>query len=568
MSKTILKTLLCAAMLLVGGTNAWADATVQQFGDATSTSWTASSSTTNIKYGSTVTLKGVVMTFCGGDYADSTPDTWTWNAGNSGVLSNMPNTGTTSSGVTSVAVGNALPSHGGVYQFVLSAAGKLTINGKGGTEQGKYYLVQVDADSKITSVLSTETASNKEVTHTYALESGTYYYFQCAHAAANVTSYRYTLKSISFETLEPVAGLKVWDFEQSGWSTISTTAPVGVMQDQLWLSGSISYNTAQTRYELASATSNQIRFKVKKGQMGYVVIIAKGPDGSHGVMYGLGTKASVGQTAEIGKGSIYKTYTSTFVTCGEDKDVLIHANGSTTGYIKKIAWVPCNESGATLASVTLGTAGFSTFCPMATVTIPTGLKAYILNSCDGTTATWNEITGKIPAFAGVLLVGQGGYTYDFVCPSSSSSATDGVVATGPTTAWYNKDKTDDQKVQQNILVGTYQPTAIPASTDTKHYFGLVKNTATFGRVTSDVTIPAGMAYFSVSGSIDAGVREFVIDLGDEATGITSAADVQPAKHEYYNLSGQRVSRPAHGLYIVRSAKGRLQGKNGKKVVIK
>ena len=36
----------------------------------------------------------------------------------------------------------------------------------------------------------------------------------------------------------------------------------------------------------------------------------------------------------------------------------------------------------------------------------------------------------------------------------------------------------------------------------------------------------------------------------------------------YNMMGMRVQAPSHGLYIIRSAEGRLQGKNGKKVVMK
>jgi hypothetical protein len=36
----------------------------------------------------------------------------------------------------------------------------------------------------------------------------------------------------------------------------------------------------------------------------------------------------------------------------------------------------------------------------------------------------------------------------------------------------------------------------------------------------------------------------------------------------YDLQGRRVAQPTKGMYIVRSAEGRLQGKSGKKIVIK
>lgn len=549
-------------MLAGGASSVWAENTVQEFGRESATNWTTSSSTTNIKFGSTVTLNGLVMTFGGSTYATPqstngstfSEDFWTWNSNNGGVVPGfMPNNGSTSSGVISIAVGDALPTNGAVYKFELSKSGTLTINGKGGTTKGKIVLLQADNDNKVTAVLRQDAATNTAVTTTYSLEAGTYYFFQLCEGAGNVNGYRYTLKSIQFETLEPVEGLKVWNFEESGWKSVSTTSPLGVIQDQLWLSGSITYDAAQTRYNIAAGKSNQIRFKVKKGQKGYVVIVAKGTNSSTGIQYGLGSKASVDNTSKVCVGTIYKVYTSTFVTCDADKDVLIHTDGN-MGYIKKIAWVPNANSATALASVTMGTAGFSTFCPTATVNIPTGVKAYILNSCSGTTATWNEITGKIPAFTGVLLVGEGGTQYDFYCPSSSSSAIDGIVATGPTPAWYNTAST-----QQNILVGTYKTTSIPASDATTSYYGLKKNTNTFGLVSANVDMPAGMAYFSVATAEVKELHEFIFGLSG-ATAIHTTEQAMPqGKQPFYTLSGMLVSgNPAPGIYV----------KGGKKVIIK
>ena len=191
---------------------------------------------------------------------------------------------------------------------------------------------------------------------------------------------------------------------------------------------------------------------------------------------------------------------------------------------------------------------------MATVNIPSGVKAYILNSCDGTTATWNEITDKIPAFTGVLLVGEGGTHYDFYCPSGSNTAIDGIVATGPTSAWYSTAAT-----QQNILVGTYESTAIPASNETTSYYGLIKNSNKFGRVTADVNIGAGMAYFSAATPAGGSAREFVLNFdGDDVTAINGVTALDNDAETVYNLNGMRVTNPTKGLYIV----------NGKKVIIK
>ena len=70
-----------------------------------------------------------------------------------------------------------------------------------------------------------------------------------------------------------------------------------------------------------------------------------------------------------------------------------------------------------------------------------------------------------------------------------------------------------------------------------------------------MTIPAHKAYLTVSGSSQA--RALTFD--GETTGILSIENQMDSfKGEFYNLSGQRVSAPTRGLYIV----------NGKKVVIK
>ena len=51
-------------------------------------------------------------------------------------------------------------------------------------------------------------------------------------------------------------------------------------------------------------------------------------------------------------------------------------------------------------------------------------------------------------------------------------------------------------------------------------------------------------------------------------GINSLSATGKQLGTVYNLKGQKVSTPAKRLYIVRSAEGRLQGKNGKKMVLK
>jgi hypothetical protein len=57
--------------------------------------------------------------------------------------------------------------------------------------------------------------------------------------------------------------------------------------------------------------------------------------------------------------------------------------------------------------------------------------------------------------------------------------------------------------------------------------------------------------------------------GSEAAGIQTIDATQLNGAAIYTLDGRRIVHPKKGgLYIVRSAEGRLQGKNGRKVVIK
>jgi hypothetical protein len=89
------------------------------------------------------------------------------------------------------------------------------------------------------------------------------------------------------------------------------------------------------------------------------------------------------------------------------------------------------------------------------------------------------------------------------------------------------------------------------------------------------SLPANMkgfrSYFLLKGDAAAQTRSFSMDFGDgETTGIISIENGQTATDKaVYDLQGRRVSGTAQkGVYVMRSAEGRLQGKNGKKVIIK
>jgi surface protein len=148
------------------------------------------------------------------------------------------------------------------------------------------------------------------------------------------------------------------------------------------------------------------------------------------------------------------------------------------------------------------------------------------------------------------------------------STSDNSITMTPTIATSADDYTG------NSLLGTL---TVINTTGPNNYYVLNKMTAGVGFYklsNTNGTIGANKAYLTYT----AGAREFF--LFDEATGIEGVSVSDGENGEVYDLQGRRVSQPAKGLYIVRSAaldsrslategtqEGRLQGKNGKKVII-
>ena len=89
---------------------------------------------------------------------------------------------------------------------------------------------------------------------------------------------------------------------------------------------------------------------------------------------------------------------------------------------------------------------------------------------------------------------------------------------------------------------------------------LLSGSNKLGYANTDRTLGAFRGYFETPATTPA--REFVIDFGDETTGIGiinhSTFNVQRSTFNVYDLQGRKVANPTKGLYIV----------NGKKIVIK
>ena len=126
-----------------------------------------------------------------------------------------------------------------------------------------------------------------------------------------------------------------------------------------------------------------------------------------------------------------------------------------------------------------------------------------------------------------------------------------VVAGEPKT--YNVPVIDDAApVVGNLLIGV---TSNYVAEEGDYVLAYKDEVRGFFPAEDDLVIPAGKAYLHIGGS---GARSF-LPLDNETTGIGALLmNNEKVKKEIFSLSGQRVSQPKKGLYII----------GGRKVVVK
>lgn len=154
-----------------------------------------------------------------------------------------------------------------------------------------------------------------------------------------------------------------------------------------------------------------------------------------------------------------------------------------------------------------------------------GLTAYIVPSIEGLINL--QAVKKIPAGTGVVVAGEPKtYNVPVIAPA------------------------DADPVGVNLLIGV---TSNHSAVEGDYVLAYRSNVRGFFQAEDDLEIPAGKAYLHI-GESDA--RSF-LPLNYETTGIGALLmNNEKVKKEIFSLSGQRVSQPKKGLYIV----------NGKKVI--
>ncbi len=184
--------------------------------------------------------------------------------------------------------------------------------------------------------------------------------------------------------------------------------------------------------------------------------------------------------------------------------------------------------------LTVGEAGWATANFPFAVTLPTGVKAYVVSAAADGVATLTEVTGTVPAQTPVLINAAPTTTYDLVISAEAG-----------------------EPVSGNLLSGTLIATAVPA--DTRAYILVNDDTDGVGFYlmnNDDRTIGANKAYLTLPASVDVTSLSLKSDDGT-ITGINGVEVSAGADAPVYDLQGRRLPQvPEKGIYI----------QNGKKIM--
>lgn len=190
--------------------------------------------------------------------------------------------------------------------------------------------------------------------------------------------------------------------------------------------------------------------------------------------------------------------------------------------IKGANWVNVTVTDMLLyRTITVGAAGYATFGSLTKNAKPNGVKAYAAK-VNGSKVTLTEVT-NVPAGKGVVI--------------------EAAAASYAPTFDVNADDIDTDLLVSNGTV---------VSDGTFYVLAKKEKGVGFYKLANGEKVPAGKAYLVINSN----APEF-LGFGGDATGINEVKAVE-AKGEFFNLAGQRVAKPAKGLYIA----------NGKKVIIK
>lgn len=180
---------------------------------------------------------------------------------------------------------------------------------------------------------------------------------------------------------------------------------------------------------------------------------------------------------------------------------------------------------------------WTTYCASASFDVPEGIDAYVVKSYNGDAVTLKKVS-TINEGEGLLMrPAVVGATYDAT-----------LCAVTPTA------------YESNLMKGVTEDTSISPTDGDKTNFIFTKKNGNLGFYPTNAgTFPAYKAYLQLPTASVAASKLLTLDFEDEAAAINDVVPMNCQEdNKFFNLSGQRVTQPTKGLYIV----------NGKKMVIK
>ena len=188
------------------------------------------------------------------------------------------------------------------------------------------------------------------------------------------------------------------------------------------------------------------------------------------------------------------------------------------------------------AAYTVPSSGIGTFSAKAKFAVPDGLTAHYCKTYDSEKGTISvvAIEGAVPANTGVLLKGTPGQTYTLTGTNDDAAT-----------------------VTDNALVAVTEATHVDPTSGL--YTNFMMKSGKFIRIgesDESVKMSANRAYLQIQTSAlpsdPTQARDIVLSWDeDEPTEISEVrGKKEDVRGEIYNLSGQRVSKPTKGLYII------------------
>ena len=188
-------------------------------------------------------------------------------------------------------------------------------------------------------------------------------------------------------------------------------------------------------------------------------------------------------------------------------------------------------------SISAAALGYQTFAADCALDFTNAtVKAYIAKNVNDSKVFLQQVT-KVPAGTGLLLEGTDAEAIPVLTTNDADDVSDNLLHAGDGSTISKEDGYDKYVLaadDNNTTVSFYLINGISA------------------------TVEKGKSYLKVPGQQSNNARQLTFSFWGDVTGIKSVNNPPLTDNTFYNIAGQRVANPTHGLYI----------RNGKKIYIK